>query len=194
MPRHTDIPAKVAKLRAFVMRHKRLPGYNEMLRLFRYKSKNAVHGLLLRLGKLGYVSKDKGRTAFTEKLTGTTRLLGTVQAGFPSPAEEELLDTMSLDAFLVDRPDATFMLKVSGESMIDAGIHDGDYVLVEKGISPKTNDIVVAQVDGEWTIKYFVKERSGARLEPANRRFKTIRPRESLEIAGIVRTVIRKYN
>jgi SOS-response transcriptional repressor LexA len=148
MPRHTDMPEKVRKLRAFVMREKRMPGYNEMLRLFGYRSKNAVFGLLTRLQRLGYVSKRAGKLAATSKLRGQVRLLGAVQAGFPSPAEEELVDTLSLDEFLVDHPEATFMLKVTGDSMIDAGIYPGDLVLIEKGIDPKANDIVIAQVDG----------------------------------------------
>jgi SOS regulatory protein LexA len=193
MPRRTDINDKVTKLRAFFIREQRMPGYNEMLKLFNYRSKNAVHGLLETLHEHGYIKKKRGKISFTGKLTGAVRLLGSVQAGFPSPAEEELLDTISLDSFLIQRPEATFMLKVTGDSMIDAGIHPGDMVLVERGINPKSNDIVIAQVDGEWTMKYFFKDRKGVRLEPANRKYKTIFPQNSLEIAGIVRTVIRKY-
>lgn len=85
------------------------------------------------------------------------------------------------------------MLKVSGDSMIDAGIHPGDLVLVEKGRAPKNNDIVIACVDGEWTMKYFLRDKTGVRLEPANKKYKTIRAGHTLEIGGIVRTVIRKY-
>ena len=193
MPRTVNIQEKGKQLRSFFIRHKRLPGYNEMLKLFGYRSKNAVHGLLRKLDEEGFIRLDHSKIAFTGRLTGTIRVLGTVQAGFPSPAEEELLDTLSLDEYLVEKPDATFMLKVSGDSMIEAGIQPGDLVLVERGKTPKTNDIVIAQVDGEWTMKYFLRDRKGVRLEPANRNYKTIRPEHSLEIAGIVRTVIRKY-
>jgi SOS regulatory protein LexA len=193
MPRKTNIEEKVAKLRAFLTREKRMPGYGEMLKLFGYRSKNAVFGLLQKLEKHGYIVKRHGKIAFTGRLTGGVRLLGAVQAGFPSPAEEELLDTLSLDEFLVERPDATFMLKVTGDSMLDAGIHPGDMVLVEKGVTPRNNDIVIAQVDGEWTLKYFIRDADGVRLEPANRKYVAIRPSQSLEIGGVVRTVIRKY-
>jgi len=193
MPRKTNIHDKVSRLRAFFTKEKRVPGYNEMLRLFGYSSKNAVHGLVAKLADHGYLRKSRGKIAFTGKLTGMVKLLGSVQAGFPSPAEEELVDTISLDEFLIERPDATFMLKVSGDSMIDAGIFPGDLVLVERGTTPKNNDIVIAQVDGEWTMKYFMKDGNDIRLEPANRKHQTIRPRSSLEIAGIVRSVIRKY-
>jgi repressor LexA len=193
MPRTTDLQEKVARLRQFHKREKRLPGYNEMLALFEYRSKNAVHGLLRNLESLGYLVRSGRKIGATGKLTGGIRLLGAVQAGFPSPAEEELLDTLSLDDFLVNRPEATFMLRVTGDSMIEAGIHPGDLVLVERGVTPKSNDIVIAQVDGEWTMKYFVKDRKGVRLEPANRHYKPIYPKRSLEIGGVVKTVIRKY-
>jgi len=193
MPRHTDIAGKVARLREFVAAHRRMPGYMEMLEVFEYRSKNAVFGLLRKLDALGYVVIDNGKAAPTGKLTGSIRLLGTVQAGFPSPAEEELLDTLSLDEFLVEKPEATFMLNVTGDSMIDAGIHPGDIVLVERGKRPRNNDIVIADVDGEWTMKYFVKDSRGVRLEPANAKYATIRPRDTLKIAGVIRTVIRKY-
>jgi len=194
MSRVTNIPEKVNKLREFYAREHRMPGYNEMLDLFAYRSKNAVFGLIRKLDQLGYIVKKHRKIAATGKLLGNIKLLGSVQAGFPSPAEEELIDTLCLDEFLIERPEATFMLKVTGESMIDAGIHPDDMVLVEKGKQPKNGDIVIAEVDGEWTMKYFVRDRKGIRLEPANKNFSTIHPRNSLEVGGIVRTVIRKYS
>jgi len=193
MPRKMDIAGKVRNLRRFYMQEKRAPGYTEMLKLFGYRSKNAVYGLLQKLQESGYVNKANGKTSLTGKITGCIRVLGSVQAGFPSPAEEELVDMMSLDEFLIQRPEATFMLSVSGDSMIDAGIMPGDIVLVEKGSRPKNHDIIIAQVDDEWTIKYFVKDRTDVWLEPANANYKKIRPRDSLVIGGIVKAVIRKY-
>lgn len=193
MPRTLDLPDKVQRLRAFYAREKRFPGYNEMLKLFGYRSKNAVFGLLAKLEESGYLTKRLGKIAPTGKITGGIRLLGSVRAGFPSPAEEELLDTLSLDEFLIERPDATFMLKVTGDSMLDAGILPGDIVLIEKGATPKNGDIVIAQVDGEWTMKYFVRRGKEVTLEAANKKYAPIRPRQSLEIGGIVRTVIRRF-
>jgi SOS regulatory protein LexA len=193
MPRQIDLPDKVARLRAFYAAERRAPGYAEMLRIFDYRSKNAVFGVLRKLIEGGYVTRSGHKIALTPKITGAIRLLGTVQAGFPSPAEEELLDTLSLDDLLVERPDATFMVKVTGDSMIDAGIQPGDMALVERGRQPRNNDIVIAEVDGEWTMKYFFKDREGVRLEAANRKYRAIRPKQSLNIAGVVRGVIRKY-
>ena len=194
MPRTMDLGEKIRRLRHFVRQEGRVPGYAEMLKLFGYRSKNAVFGLLQKLQAHGYVKKGPGgRLALTARLAGSVRLLGAVQAGFPSPAEEELADTLSLDEFLIRHPEATFMLTVNGDSMSGAGILPGDIVLVEKGGTPKNNDIVVAQVDDEWTIKYFVRDRAGVRLDPANPKYRFIRPRRSLVIGGIVHAVIRKY-
>ena len=193
MPRKMDVNEKVRKLRHFYRETNRVPGYAEMLDLFGYRSKNAVHGLIQKLVDFGYLTKERGKIAFTEKITGGIKLLGAVQAGFPSPAEEELIDTISLEEYLVRRPEATFMLTVQGDSMIEAGIHPGDIVLVEKGVSPKPHDIVVAQVDDEWTIKYFVKDHAGVRLDPANPKYRFIRPKRSLQLGGVVKAVIRKY-
>lgn len=194
MPRSLDLREKISALRAFLASENRMPGYNEMTELFGYKSKTSVFKLLERLVGAGYLIKNSdGKAAPTGKLTGHVQLLGTVQAGFPSPAEEELLDTISLDEYLIERPEATFLLRVTGDSMIDAGIQPNDMVLIEKGATPRDNDIVIAQVDGEWTMKYFRRDASGVRLEPANANYPTICPRHSLEIGGIVRCVIRKY-
>lgn len=193
MPRDMRIKEKVQKLREFYRRERRMPSYSEMLELFGYRSKNAVHGLVQKLVETGYVLKSGGHLACTEKLMGGIRLLGAVQAGFPSPAEEELVDTISLDEYLVRRPEATYMLTVQGDSMIGAGILPGDIVLVEKGGTPKPHDIVVAQVDDEWTIKYFERDGFGVRLDPANPKYRFIRPKRSLVIGGIVKAVIRRY-
>ena len=194
MPRKTNLEDKIDRLRRFFRQENRVPGYAEMLALFEYRSKNAVHGLLKKLEEAGYLRKGPGgKIAFTRRLTGSVKLLGAVQAGFPSPAEEELVDILSLDEYLIRRPDATFMLTVSGDSMIDAGIHPGDIVLVEKGANPKSGAIVVAQVDGEWTLKYYVKDKIGVRLDPANKKYKPLRPKQSLHIGGVVRAVVRKY-
>lgn len=195
MAKSQSMEPRLQVLRRFYRAEKRAPSYAEMMALFGYRSKNAVHRLVVRLESAGYLVRGVGgRISFNRKLTGTIKILGQVQAGFPSPAEEELVDVLSLDEYLVRRPEATFMLTVSGDSMLEAGIHPGDLVLVERGRNPKNNDIVVAQVDGEWTMKYYRKDRSGdVRLEPANRKYSVIIPKQSLVIGGIVRAVIRRY-
>lgn len=194
MKNRIPVSLRVRQLRTFYRAENRLPGYNEMLSIFDVKSKNAVHAIISRLVSMGYITKNERKIAPTGKLSGRVRILGTVQAGFPSPAEEELIDTMSLDEFLIENPNATFMLRVTGDSMLDAGIHPNDIVLVERGKQPRVGDIVIAQVDREWTMKFYSKDRDGIFLQPANDNYRPIRPKESLEIAGVVRSVIRKYS
>ena len=194
MPRDIQLAEKIRLLRHFWRQERRPPTYAEMLDLFGYRSKNAVFGLLAKLEEAGYVVKDaNGRIALLPKLTGTVRILGSIAAGFPTQEEEQEAEAVTLDDYLVKNPDRTFMLTVRGDSMIDAGILPGDIVLVEKGPRPGQNDIVVARVDDEWTLKYYVRDAAGVRLEPANAKYKFIRPKHSLEIGGVVRAVIRKY-
>lgn len=122
-----------------------------------------------------------------------TRVIGTVEAGFPSPAEEELLDTISLDELLIQNPQATFLLKVSGDSMKEAGILPGDMVIIDKSVVPQTGDIVIAQVDGQWTMKYLEKKGDSVTLRAANPNYRPIRPKKELIVAGVVKAVVRSY-
>lgn len=170
-----------------------MPSYGELAKLLGFSSKNAAQYLVAKWVEAGVVDKDATGRLIPGSAFRPLRLLGTVEAGWPSPAEEEEADTVSLDDWLIGNKEASFMLKVSGESMIDAGIRPGDMVILERGREPKNGDIVVAEVDREWTIKYYEKRGGAVTLVPANRAFKPIAPREELRIAGVVTAVIRKY-
>lgn len=181
------------KLRVFYHAHRRMPTYAEMMKIFGYKTKSAVDYAVQKLVQEGVVSKDKKGRLIPRRLYGDIPLLGLVEAGFPSPAEEELVDTMSLDEFLIGNKEATFMLRVKGDSMIDAGIVEGDMVLVERGKTPKPGQIVIAAVDGEFTMKYYRKKGDVVFLEAANKNYAPIYPTSELKIEAIVQAVIRKY-
>lgn len=184
----------IKKFRSFFRLQHRLPTYQEIADMFGFASKNAAFKLVTKLVDAGYLEKDEKGRLIPKRLFNPLLNAGVVAAGFPTPAEEDIESLTSLDEYLISRPEATFMLKVSGESMIEAGIQPNDTVLVEKGRQVKTGDIVIAQVDGEWTMKYYVKEGSGVILRPANKAFSDIRPKETLNIAGVVVSVIRKYH
>ncbi len=186
-----DLPAALKTLRRFSRERRRPPSFEEIRGLFGYKSKNAAFWLVDQLVKKGLAAKDAAGKLLLEP--AGTKLLGTVQAGFPSPAEEELVDTMSLDEYLVRHPEQTYLVKVTGDSMIDAGIHAGDLVLVERGRTPKDGDVVIAQVDGDWTMKFYEKRGSAVRLIAANKKYVPIVPRDELVVGGVVIAVIRKY-
>ncbi|MGC2425012.1 MAG: transcriptional repressor LexA [Nitrospirota bacterium] len=187
------LKARTAEISAFYQQNGRMPSYSEIGEMLGLKSKNAVFKLVGRLEKANILRRDEKGRLIPLSLKNATRLLGTVEAGWPSPAEEELADTISLDDFLIENPAATFMLKVSGDSMIEAGILPGDMVLVDKGAAPKSGDIVIAEVDGEWTMKYLKKRGDSISLIPANPNYKPIKPQKELRIAGVVTSVIRKY-
>ncbi|MDD5439658.1 MAG: transcriptional repressor LexA [Candidatus Omnitrophica bacterium] len=182
-----------SKLRTFHITNKRMPSYSEMQDIFGLRSKNAVFKRVLALVRSGVVDKDQTGRLIPKDLNLPIRVLGTVAAGFPSPAEEELSDTMSLDAYLIASPQSTYILKVDGDSMIDAGIHPGDLVLVQKGLVPRSGDIVVARVDNEWTLKYFEKSPGKVILRAANKKYPPITPKQELTIAGVVVANVRKY-
>jgi len=184
----------ISSIVKFFESHRRLPTYQEMLKLTGFKSKNAVHRLVGRLIEAGLLARDRAQKIVPGRRFRELPLLGTVEAGWPSPAEEELVDTLSLEEWLIHNREATFMLKVSGDSMIDAGIRPGDMLLVERGRTPKSGDVVVAEVDRQWTLKYFEKQNNQITLVPANKKYKTIIPKEELNIAAVVTAVIRKYH
>ncbi|MDP2651007.1 MAG: translesion error-prone DNA polymerase V autoproteolytic subunit [bacterium] len=120
-------------------------------------------------------------------------ILGLIEAGFPAPATEEVLDTMSLDEFLIEDKEASYLLKVKGDSMIEAGIMPGDFVIVEKGRQARVGDIVVALIDEEFTLKYLRIKNRKYYLESANKKYKDIIPKNELKIIAVVKAVVRKY-
>jgi SOS-response transcriptional repressor LexA len=120
--------------------------------------------------------------------------LGVVEAGFPSPAEEELSDTLTLDDWLMENREATIMLKAPNDAMIGAGIIAGDTVLLDRSRTAKDGDIVLAEVDSVSTMRYFRKQGSRAWLEAAHPQYKALVPKEKLTVTAVVVAVIRKYS
>ena len=194
MPRQIDFHTVIPKLKEFHHKQKRLPSYSEIQTLLGYKSKGGVSLLILHLIKKGLLQKDSaGKLIPAMGFLDGLKLMGSIQAGFPSPAEEELLDTLTLDEFLIKKPNATYIVKVSGDSMIDEGIKEGDLVLVERGRQAQQGDIVIAQVDGQWTMKYFDKKNGKVILRAANKKYADIEPKRELVIGGVVVANVRKY-
>lgn len=180
-------------LSRFYRTHKRMPSYSELMQLWGYKTKSAVEYTVRKLTRAGVIGKDRQGHIVPKKLYGEVKVLGLIEAGWPSPAEEELIDTMSLDEYLIENKAATYLLRVKGDSMIDAGIQQGDLVIVERTNTPKVGRIVIAEVDGEWTMKYLRQGKNGFYLEAANRAYKPIHPKEDLKVVAVVKGVIRKY-
>jgi len=196
MKRHSRehvLRCRIRDISRFYYQKGRMPSFSEIGEIVGMSSKNAVYKLVNRLEQLKVLERDRKGKLIPRSIAAPVKMLGTVEAGFPSPAEEELVDTLSLDDLLIQNPEATFLLKVSGDSMSGAGILPGDMVLVDKGETPKSGDIVIAEVDGEWTMKYLKKRGESVALMPANPKYQPIRPKKELKIAGVVTAVLRKY-
>ncbi len=189
----SDFTEQKNKIISFYRRYKRMPGYSEIMSLVGFKSKNAVYKLINKLVDDGIVEKDEKGKLTPDRILDEIPLLGLVEAGFPGVAEEQSYDSISLNDYLISNKDSTYVLEVKGDSMIEAGIIEGDLVIVERRNNPKEGDIVIAEMDGGWTMKYFKKKGDKAYLLPANKNYPPMYPTYDLKIAAIVKGVIRKY-
>ncbi|HAO64938.1 TPA: repressor LexA [Candidatus Taylorbacteria bacterium] len=181
------------KIISFYRSNKRMPSYTEIMNLVGFKSKNAVYKLINKLVDDGVVNKDSSGKLTPNRMFNEVPLLGLVEAGFPTMMDEQSTDTLCLEDYLIKNKDATYMLEVKGDSMIDEGIKEGDLVIVERRGDPKDGDIVIAEVDGGWTMKYYKKKGDMVYLQPANKNYLPIYPEYELKIAAIVKGVVRKY-
>ena len=118
-----------------------------------------------------------------------------VPAGFPSPADDHAEKRLDLNEYLIDQSESTFFVRIKGDSMIDAGILDNDIVIVDRSKSAAINDIVLASIDGEFTVKVLAKNSEGQYLMPANKEYKPIHIKSDseFEIWGVVTGSVRKF-
>lgn len=183
----------LAQLQDYYARHRVLPSYSQIGKLTGLNSKASVAELVLRLKAEKYLQSTPQKRLKPGPRFFERPIAEGLRAGQPSPAAETGLDTLSIDEYLVHNPSKTVLIKVQGDSMVDAGIHPGDIVVVEKQRTAKVGDVVVAIVDGEFTLKTLGHERGRAVLQPANRTFRVIRPKGDLEIFGVVVGQFRRY-
>ncbi|MBQ8634616.1 hypothetical protein IJ425_00500 [bacterium] len=129
------------------------------------------------------------------KLTqcGAPLILSSVKAGFASIMDDKIEKRISMDELLEINSPSTFVFKVSGDSMCEIGIYEGDYVIIKKTPTANTGDIVLAIVDNEFTLKTYKKDSKGAYLKPENSSYPIIRPKYSLSIFGIAIGITRKF-
>jgi DNA polymerase V len=117
-----------------------------------------------------------------------------ISAGFPSPADDFKETRISLDRELVKNKEATFYARVDGDSMIGAGLEDGDLLVIDRSLNPENGKIAICLVDGEFTVKRIKKEKNKLYLMPENKKYKPIELREENELIiwGVVEYVIKK--
>jgi DNA polymerase V len=128
-------------------------------------------------------------------MAGKSKIAGSVVAGFPSPAEQYQEPPLDLNELLVKRPAATFFVRVQGDSMIGEGINDGDLLVVDRSLRPASGDVIIACVDGDFTVKTYRRDKDGVRLEPANPDFPVIqiKPGHQLDYFGKVTACIHRF-
>ncbi len=183
----------LALLQDYYSQHRALPSYSSIGQLLGLKSKSSVAAMVARLKLAGYLDTTPDRRlAPTKKFFERPLAESPVQAGMPNPVDDGQGDALTIDDYLIDRPSQTVLIRVRGDSMIDAGILEGDLVVVEKTASAKRGDIVVAIVDGQFTLKRLDLERGRFILCPENKAYPIIRPEAALEIFGVMVGLVRK--
>jgi len=191
-------------IEAYQMEFGKSPTLREMREHFGVSSDNSILKHLKALEEKGFLSKDDTPrgigllSSVKEKLDAVSNvsripLLGLIPAGGPTTNEEHVLDYFEIGNNLLTRPQGSFALRVTGLSMINVGILEGDCVIANKDIKPKNGDIVVALVDGQNTVKTYRSQNGQVWLQAENPDYKDINPSESLEIQGVVTAVIRMY-
>lgn len=183
----------LATLQSYYRNHRALPSMARIAELLDFASTGGVFELVGRLKDAGYLTQgDDRRLAPTAKFFERP-LLGHVRAGRPEPVEEQLAGGVNIDNALVPAPERTVLLQVRGDSMKDAGQNDGDTVVVERGSPARVGDIVVAIVDGEYTVKHLALDGEQFYLRAANGHYADLRPRDRLEVYGLVVGMFRSY-
>lgn len=204
MPTETALTPHQRTVLNFIREFQQKRGYSPSLAdlavAFGVKSKNAIAKVVNALSKAGHLGKDpKGRIKIFDQIAEAVTaslalpLFGPIAAGFAAPVEEQAEEKVTLEDYLVRDRNATFLLRVRGDSMIDAGIHEGDLVIVERGKEPRVGQIVVGVLDGEYTLKELMKEGGKYFLRARNPAYPDMYAMNDLQVAGVVKGVVRKY-
>ena len=169
-----------------------LPSFRQIAEDLKFKYHNSVQHYLEALMFSGVVQKIDSFLYLDKKLFGLKIYDSTVPAGLPATAEDTY-EVFDFEDYLKADEDRSFMLRVSGDSMIEAGIYDGDLIVVDRKIQPTHGVIVVAIIDGGYTVKYLRKKAGKYYLKAANPKYKDIYPESEFKIVGVVTGSVRKF-
>jgi SOS-response transcriptional repressor LexA len=182
----------VDALRDYYAEHGVMPSYATLSGLAGIKAKSWTHtlvGLLREEGVLD-VTPDKrlkpGPRFFERELADSVR------AGLPEQVSDAPAQTITIDSYLIPHPSQTSLVRVKGDSMVDAGILEGDLAVVEWRSNARVGEVVVALIDGELTLKYLAKDEKGYFLRPANAAYAPLRAQGTLEISGVMVGLVRR--
>lgn len=183
------------RLRDYYAENLRIPSLQRIAQLMGFASKAAASKLLARLHDARYLERTAEDDAWIPAERFFERPLAdvAVRAGVPEDVDSVAPQPFLVDRYLVRKPSETVMIPVKGDSMVDAGIHEGDLAVVVRTHAARTGDFVIAIVDNEFTLKELATERGRFVLKPHNRAYPVIRPKGELEVFGVVSGLIRKY-
>jgi len=180
-------------LQDYYARHRALPSYASIGGLLGLRSKSSVAALVARLKLAGFLdSTPDRRLAPTRRFFARPLAESPVRAGLAETVDDGEAEALTIDDYLIERPSSTVLIRVKGDSMMDAGIFDGDLVVVEKRPSAHKGEIVVAIVDNQFTLKRLDLENGRFVLKPENKGYPVIRPEDALEIFGVMVGLVRK--
>ena len=169
-----------------------LPSFDIIAKDFGFKHKNSVWQYFNKLKEENLIYEKNNRFYINKDLFGAILFSSVVKAGFASIAEDYIEKRISLDeSFEINNP-STFLFTVSGDSMIDLGIYEGDKVIIKKTNIARNGDIVIAYIDGGYTLKTYRNKDNKIWLEPANANYPNLYPKEQLTIFGVAQGIVRK--
>lgn len=178
------------------------PSLSDLATAFGVSSKNAIAKVVNALVREGQLEKDpKGRIKIIETHEEITApqpmvlpLFGPISAGFAAPVEEQAEEMFNIEDFMLPKDrSSVFLLRVKGDSMIEAGIHEGDIVIVDRSKQPRVFDIVVGVLDNEFTLKRLRQDKGKYYLQAENSKYPDLFAIEELQVAGVVIGTVRKY-
>ncbi len=170
-----------------------LPSLSAIKELLGYKSKNSVAQYFNVLKKKNIIEEKNSRYYISQDFLGARLFSSKVRAGFASAMEDEVENLISFDRELELNKTNVFIFRVSGDSMVDLGIFEGDYVSIKKSSYAQDKDIVLANIDGGFTLKTYRNKNNKVWLEPANKNYPNLYPRSSLVIFGVALGIMRKF-
>ena len=193
MPKIPDDRAYLARLQDYYARWRSLPAYGPLQAVLGMASRSAVAKVLHRLQAAGFLERTPdGRWTPTGRFFERPHAEVPVPAGLPL-ATADSGDTRSIDAWLVRHPSRTVLIPITGDSMIEDGIHSGDVAVVERDTPARPGDRIIAVIDNEFTLKTLVVDHGEAVLQPANPAYPVLRPGDRLQVFGVVVGLIRHY-
>ena len=193
MPRTADDFAYLAKIQDYYAQWRSLPNYEPLQAVLGLTSRAGIGKVLKRLRDAGFLERTPdGRWTPTARFFERPLADASVPAGLPVGTTDSG-EAHSIDAWLVRQPSRTVLIPVTGDSMIEAGIHPGDRVVVERDAPARPGDVVVALIDNEFTLKTLATENGEVVLQPANPAYPVLRPGKRLQVFGVVVGLIRNY-